>query len=158
MGTIQTVISPFISENQDDLNWVRKRTIKFQLLLIPLSFIFGILMYFGLVFLNYIGFFNEYTDFLDYSIPVLIKYFVWSCFAILGASLFAIGIVRETLIHAAILIVINILLSLTTSWVFDVEKIIYVQPIVMIFQLAFFLYLFDLNQREEIKFLKSFFL
>ena len=149
VGTIQTVISPFISENQDDLNWVRNRTIKFQLLLIPMSFIFGILMYFGLVFLNYLGFFSEYTSILEYSIPVLIKYFVWSCFAILGASLFAIGIVRETLIHAAILIVINILLSLITSWVFDVEKIIYVQPIVMIFQLAFCLYLFDLKTKER---------
>ena len=52
VGTIQTVISPFLSEKQEDLNWVREKTIRLQLLLIPLSFIFGIFMYFWLVFLN----------------------------------------------------------------------------------------------------------
>jgi len=147
IGTIQTVISPFISENQENLEWVRKRTFKFQSILIPISLIFGLFMYLGLAFLVYLGFFSEYENIIKYSIPVLIKYFVWSCFAVLGASLFAIGVVRETLIHGLILIILNIILSTYATWMFDVEKIIYVQPIIMVIQLFFCIYLFNLKTK-----------
>ena len=105
-------------------------------------------MYLGLIFLNYFGFFSEYKI-LEYSVPVVLKYFFWSCFAILGASLFAIGIVRETIIYGVILIILNIFISLLASWLFDVEKIIYVQPIIMIFQLIFSIFLF--NSKTKIR-------
>lgn len=149
IGTIQTVISPYISEKQEDLSWVRRQTFKFQIILIPISIVFGIAMYLGLIFLNYFGFFSEYQNIIEYSVPVVLKYFFWSCFAILGASLFAIGIVRETIIYGVILIILNIFISLLASWLFDVEKIIYVQPIIMIIQLIFSIFLF--NSKTKIR-------
>ncbi len=149
-GTIQTVVSPFFSENQDNKNWVRKRAVSFQLFLIPISLIFGILMYFGLYALLKIGFFNEYQNILKYSVPVIFKYFIWSTFCILGAALFSIGVVKETLIHALVLIILNIILSYFSALWYGIEFIIYIQPIIVFIQLIFCLYLFNRKTKVEI--------
>jgi O-antigen/teichoic acid export membrane protein len=142
-GTIQTVLTPYLSEKQDDLLWVREKTTRLQVLLIPFSFLFGLFLYAGVSGLVYFGFFPDYPNLLNFSIPMIIKYWIWSLFCVFGAALFAIGIVKETLIFGSIVVLFNVVLSTTALYLYGPEYIIYCQPIVVCAQLIAVIYIFN---------------
>jgi len=142
-GTIQTVLTPYLSEKQADLLWVREKTTRLQVLLIPFSFLFGLSLYAGVSGLVYLGFFPDYPNLLNFSIPMIIKYWIWSLFCVFGAALFAIGIVKETLIFGSIVVLFNVVLSTTALYLYGPEYIIYCQPIVVCAQLIAVIYIFN---------------
>jgi O-antigen/teichoic acid export membrane protein len=146
-GTIQTVLTPYLSEKQDNLLWVRQKTIKLQILLIPCSFILGLFLYFGLSILIRLGLFAEYPNALTFAVPMIIKYWIWSLFCVLGAALFAIGVVRETLIYGFLLVLLNVFVSMLAVHLYGVEYIIYSQPIVVCAQFLAVLHIF--NQKTK---------
>ena len=148
-GTIQTVLTPYLSEKQDDLRWVRTKAIRLQILVIPFSFFFGVCLYLGLSFFIHIGFFSEYLNVLKFSVPMIIKYWIWSLFCVFGAALFAIGVIKETLVYGVLIIFLNLLISLLAAYNYGVEYIIYSQPIVAFAQLLVVMYIF--NNKTMIK-------
>ena len=74
--------------------------------------------------------------------PMILKYWIWSLFCVPGAALFAIGIVRETLIAGAVIILFNIVLSIIALTTFGMEYVIYCQPIVAALQLFIVVHIF----------------
>lgn len=111
-GTVQTVITPYFSEKQNDLSWVRAKTFFYQkkliLFTVPISFALIIASY--LLIHYYFGL--EYLEAFPLSLLLIFKYFIWSTYCVIGASLFALGVVKEGNYIAGAVLILNAVFSI----------------------------------------------
>jgi len=134
-GTIQTVITPYFSNKQNDLKWVRSKAIFYQKRLV----LFSILVCIALVIVSnllvtfYFG--DSYNRSIYISYFLIAKYFFWSCFCIQGAVLFSIGIVKEGIYVSILVLVSNIIFSLSLFPLYGVYGVALSQVISSILQL-----------------------
>jgi len=110
-GTVQSVVTPYFSEKQHDLQWVRERTFFYQKKLMLFTIPISIILIAGSFLLVKYYFGIEYEQSFDLSLFLIGKYFVWSSYCILGASLFALGVVKEGIYITALILLINTVLS-----------------------------------------------
>ncbi|MEY8198215.1 MAG: oligosaccharide flippase family protein [Colwellia sp.] len=93
-GTVQTVLTPYFSEKQDDLSWVRQKTIKYQLIvsILSLGTAIGLSLVCWLLVKYYYG--AQYNLAFEIALILMVKFWIWSNYSVIGASLFAIGVVK----------------------------------------------------------------
>lgn len=110
-STLQTVVTPYFSERQEDILWVRRKALTYQgwAGLISIVVTMGLLLVsWGLV--NYY-YGQEYSLTFDLTIILLVKFFLWANYSIIGACLFSIGVIKEGVWIAAICSCFSIVLG-----------------------------------------------
>jgi len=134
-GTIQTVITPYFSNKQKDLTWVRGKAIFYQKRLI----LFSLLVCVSLVILSHLlvnFYFGEaYDDAIYISYFLITKYFIWSCFCVQGAVLFSIGVVKEGIYVSVLVLLTNIICSLLLFPIYGMYGVALSQVITSLLQL-----------------------
>ncbi len=94
INTIQSIVTPYISEKQNDLAWVWKKTVYYQLLSFGLSIILALGMYLTSYLLveYYLG--DDYRLLPYFTLGIIAKFMVWSSYSVLGASLVGLGKIK----------------------------------------------------------------
>ncbi|PHZ84841.1 lipopolysaccharide biosynthesis protein [Paremcibacter congregatus] len=129
VNTVQSIVSPYISERQDNKEWVWVKTCYYQLL----SFIFSIFiatgLYGGAILLTryYLG--EEYAELPDFVLGISGRFLIWSCFAVVGASLVGLGRFKEGFYLALITTPTGIILGYLFFPIWDIYGIIIAQMI-----------------------------
>jgi len=141
-GTIQTIITPYFSEKQSDLLWVKNKAIYYQkrliILSIPISL--GLMLFSFLLVEFYFG--DENSEAVPLSFILILKYLIWSSFCVYGAVLFSIGVVKEGIYIAVLMLFFNVISSFLLFPLFNVYGIAMSQVISAIIQLVLVNYLF----------------
>jgi O-antigen/teichoic acid export membrane protein len=133
IGTVQSIITPHFSENQNNKVWQKKNWIKYQSLAIILAIFVAISMY-ALTYLlikYYLGI--EYNIALDYVGILMIKFIVWSAYAVTGAALAGLGKMQQGLYLVVFTVPISIILGYYLYFDFGILGVIYGQIIANIF-------------------------
>jgi O-antigen/teichoic acid export membrane protein len=100
-ATTQMIATPYFSERSKDKPWLIKHIIKYQSILIVISILVAMAVFlFVIILVKYI-YGGVYLSILEYLPILLIKYVVWSSFAMTGVALLGMGIVKEGTILAA---------------------------------------------------------
>jgi O-antigen/teichoic acid export membrane protein len=109
--TVQSIATPHFSEHADEEIWFRRQLLRNQVRMAALSVIVAILLY-GMAFF-FVPFFYgpAYHSTLVYLAILLIRYVVWSSYAILGVALVGLGLMRLSFVGVVISASINLCLS-----------------------------------------------
>jgi O-antigen/teichoic acid export membrane protein len=113
-STVQSITTPYFSERAKDKVWFRHQLIKNQLRMVPLSIAVAALVYLLAWILVHIFYGPEYYSTLTYLLILLIKYVLWSSYALTSVALFGFGLVHYNFIAATI----STLMGLTLSYIF----------------------------------------
>lgn len=97
-GTIQSIVTPYFSENSKNKEWIYMQLKKNQLRMAILSIIMAIIIYYGCFI--FIPFFygNDYTMTLPYLKLLMVKYVIYSSYSIIGVCLLGLGLVKSNFI------------------------------------------------------------
>lgn len=148
-GTIQTVITPYFSEKQENRAWIREKASEYQTKLIfitlPFSFVLALASY--LMVEYYFG--EEYQDAIVYSWFLIGKYLIWSCFCIYGAVLFSIGVVKEGIYIALITLIFNVLASVLLFNQYETLGVAISQFITSLISLILIRFVFHMKTKEQ---------
>ncbi|MEY8241744.1 MAG: oligosaccharide flippase family protein [Cycloclasticus sp.] len=108
-GTVQTVLTPYFSEMQHDLSWVRQKTIKYQLIVSIVSFAtaVGLSLLCWLLVKYHYG--EQYNLAFEIVLILMVKFWLWSNYSVIGASLFAIGVVKIGVVVALVCSLVSLL-------------------------------------------------
>ena len=110
-ATAQIITTPFFSANSSDRPWFVSKLIKYQLMMVGLSCLVAVSVYFVVSLLVEHLYGDEYQLVLDVLPILLIKYVVWSSFAIIGVALLGLGSFKEGTFLAAVVAPIAALVS-----------------------------------------------
>lgn len=101
-ATVQSIVTPYFSQNEHNETWIRTQLKKNQLRLVYLSIIvaFGVWAVAGILVPAIYG--SEYQSVMNYLPILMIKYVIWSSYAIAGAVIFGLGMMKFNFISAAI--------------------------------------------------------
>lgn len=136
VNTIQSIVSPYISEQQDDKQWVWKKTVHYQGICVLFSILIAIVLYLGSVFMTtfYLG--EQYSELPDFVLGIIGRFLIWSCFAVVGASLVGLGRFKEGFYLALLTTPIGIVLGYTLFPQWGIYGIIIAQMIAALITLT----------------------
>ncbi len=111
-GTVQSIVTPHFSENENNYLWLKHNLIKYQLLMIPFAVLISLFLY-ALAYCVVTYYYGlEYSQVLEILILLLINYMIISTYTITGGALVGLGV-----IHSGIYIVlISTFSSLLTGY------------------------------------------
>ncbi|KZN40504.1 lipopolysaccharide biosynthesis protein [Pseudoalteromonas luteoviolacea] len=148
-GTIQTVITPYFSEKQDNGAWIREKASEYQnkliFITIPFSFVLAFASY--LMVEYYFG--EEYRNAVVYSWFLIGKYFIWSCFCVYGAVLFSIGVVKEGIYIALATLIFNVFISVLLFSQYETLGVAISQFITSLMSLLLIRYVFHIKTKGQ---------
>jgi O-antigen/teichoic acid export membrane protein len=110
-GVVQSIITPYFSAHCQDKKWVYSYLIKNQLKMIILSIIVAIGTYIFCYFFVPYFYGEQYRSVLTYLEILLLKYIVYSSYALIGAVLVGLGLTNYNLLVVAITTPISLILS-----------------------------------------------
>lgn len=153
-ATTQMIATPYFSERASDPNWILIALIKYQALLIGLSILVAIGVYFFAFILVKFFYGNLYANVLTYLPILLTRYVIWSAYAITGVALLGMGAIKEGTAIAAVVTPMGLIVSYVLSKYFGVVGVAWGQVIAAIMSLvaittfAFFLIKAKFNSLE----------
>jgi len=129
INTIQSIVSPYISEQQNNKVWVWNKTLRYQLLSFVFAIFIAIAIYLTSILLKsyYLG--EQYSELPDFTLGIVGRFLIWSCFAVVGASLVGLGRFKEGFYLALISTPIGIVLGYLFFPYWGIYGIIYAQMI-----------------------------
>lgn len=129
-GTVQSIVTPYFSEYCRDEKWITQQLMKNQLRMIGLSSIVAIGIYFFCYYFIPLIYGERYLITLLYLKILLIKYVIYSSYAIIGVALVGLGLTKYNLISDLITTPISLFLSyLFLNW-YGIIGVAYAQVVV----------------------------
>lgn len=101
-GTVQSIAAPYLSESSMDMAKFRRILLTNQARLFLLAVVVACGIYIGARILIPIAYEPPYLEALDYLPILLLKYILWSSYALVGAGLVGLGLMHYTFTVAAI--------------------------------------------------------
>jgi len=133
IGTVQSIVTPHFSEKEHDNEWQRRAWIKYQLLTVVVAVGVAIATYLlaYLVVEFYYG--VDYHQVVEFTSVLMIKFFVWSTYAVTGSALVGLGKMKQGLYIVLFSAPISVLLGYLLYGNFGVLGVVYGQIFVNIF-------------------------
>jgi len=110
-STIQVIATPYFSENAQDAAWFRSRLLNYQLRTTALSIAVALAAYGLGVLLVTKVYSASYQPMLTYLPILLLRYVVWSSYAVIGVALLGLGFVRYNSAVVAVSTPLGLVLS-----------------------------------------------
>jgi len=110
-ATVQQVWTPYLTERADEESWFRKQVHRIQLRTIFLSIGVSILVVLAAYVLVHLYYGTEYIPTVIYLSILILKYILWSAYAVMGIALLGLGLMKYNFIVVAITTPIGLLLS-----------------------------------------------
>ncbi len=117
-ATVQTISTPYFSERAGDREWMGKTVLHTQLKMAGLSVVAAVCLY-AVAYLLISYFYGPaYLPALDFLPVLLMRYVLWSCFAVTGVALLGMGYMKYNLIVVLITTPLSLFLAyaLLQSW------------------------------------------
>ena len=130
IGTVQSIVTPYFSEKEDDKSWQKKVWIKYQSLTLFVSFFTAVFMYTLVVLLIEFYFGKTYAVTSDFVLILMIKFFVWSSYAITGAAMAGLGKIKQGFYLVSFTVPVSVILGYYLYGIYGVNGVIYSQIIV----------------------------
>jgi O-antigen/teichoic acid export membrane protein len=110
-GTVQSISTPYFSEKASDEKWFRNKLIKtqFQMTILSIFVAVGIIVMASVIVPLIYG--EVYKASLNYIFVLLLKYILFSSYAIIGVAILGLGMVHYSLIIVCFTTIINGFLS-----------------------------------------------
>ena len=110
-GTVQAITTPYFSEHAHDKTWIRHQLVRNQgrMLLLSIAVAIGIYILAAILVPWVYG--PNYSSTLTYLIVLLIKYVIWSSYAVIGVSLLGMGLMNYNFVVVAITTPTGLILS-----------------------------------------------
>ncbi|WP_027708815.1 lipopolysaccharide biosynthesis protein [Zooshikella ganghwensis] len=105
VGTAQSILTPYFSENRKKPSWVWKKMLSYQLIVFLGAVIISIIGYFGVFLLIKFYYGVEYESLNYYYSTIVTRFIAWASFSIVGVALLGMGIVKQGFYIAALLII-----------------------------------------------------
>lgn len=97
-GVVQQIITPYFSENSNDATWIRMNLKHTMMRMFALSFATALGIYFmAFIFINFLGS-EVYSLSLEFLPIILVKYIVYSSYAIIGGAFVGLGFMGYNLL------------------------------------------------------------
>jgi O-antigen/teichoic acid export membrane protein len=110
-ATVQSIVTPYFSERAQNETWMRRQIRRNQLRMSALSLAVAASVY-GLAWVLVQTVYGlSYRDTLTYLAVLLLKYVIYSSYAVIGVAIFSLGFVRYNFIAVAISTPLGLLLS-----------------------------------------------
>jgi O-antigen/teichoic acid export membrane protein len=109
--TVQAIATPEFSHRAGDAAWFRRHLPKQQVRLTALSWVVAVVVYLAALVAVPLVYGPRYHSTLVYLPILLLKFVVWSSYAIIGVALFGLGLVRYNVIAVAVATPIGFALS-----------------------------------------------
>lgn len=147
-STVQTVVTPYFSERQTDLLWVRSKALSYQgwVGLASIGVVLGLFLLCWFLVVFYYG--SEYQLALDLTVILLIKFFLWANYSVIGACLFAVGVIKEGIYIAAISVLVSLFASYYLFFYYGITGVAWGQVVASFFNLFLIYVLFNVKIRE----------
>jgi O-antigen/teichoic acid export membrane protein len=110
-STIQTISTPYFSERATDISWLRQTVRSTQLKMAGLSIVAAVGLYVVAYLLVEFYYGPAYRSMMQYIPILLLRYIVWSCFAVVGVALLGMGYMKYNLIVVSITTPVLLVLS-----------------------------------------------
>jgi len=110
-ATVQQVWTPYLTERADEESWFRKQVRRIQLRTIFLSIGVSLLVVIAAYVLVHLYYGTEYIPTVTYLSILILKYILWSAYAVMGIALLGLGLMKYNFIVVAITTPIGLLLS-----------------------------------------------
>lgn len=130
IGTVQSIVTPYFSEKEDDKLWQKKVWIKYQLIAILMSFCTAITMYILVYLLVEFYFGDTYVLTKGYVLLLMIKFFSWSTYAVTGSALAGLGKIKQGFYLVIFTVPSSIILGYYLYGIYGINGIIYSQIVV----------------------------
>lgn len=117
-STVQTIATPYFSEKSDNKEEFLRVLKKYEKLMILVAFGVSIIAFIAVPPFIKIVYGNDYAPAGIYFRILVLKYFFWSCYALIGVSILGLGEIRWNFLSVSISAIISPLLSyyLITSY------------------------------------------
>jgi len=110
-STVQSIATPYFSERAHKKDWFYNQLIRNQTRMIVLSFPVATIVYIAAFLLIEIFYGSAYQTSLTYLAIMLIKYVIWSSFAIIGIALIGLGMVHYNFVAVTITTPLGLIMS-----------------------------------------------
>jgi O-antigen/teichoic acid export membrane protein len=110
-ATVQSISTPYLSERARELEWFRSKvkSTQIQMAFLSLGVAAGLL---GVAYVLIHFFYGiEYLATLSFLPILLVKYVIWSCYAVMGVALLGLGYMKYNLIVVSVVTPVGILAS-----------------------------------------------
>lgn len=143
--TVQSIATPYFSEHADEEIWFRRQVLRNQTRMAALSVMVAILLYGAAFFFVPFFYGPVYQSTLVYLAILLIRYIVWSSYAILGVAVVGLGLVRLNFVASIICTSINLCLTylllqrfgvVGVAWAQTVSAVIYFFICIVVMRMA----------------------
>ena len=128
-NTVQSIATPYFSEHADEEMWFRRQLVINQIRMAALSVMVAVLLY-GVAFFFVRYFYGPaYHSTLVYLAILLIRYVVWSSYAILGVAVVGLGLMRLSFVGLIISTSINLFLTYFLLQQFGIVGVAWAQTV-----------------------------
>ncbi len=101
-GTVQSITTPYFSEHAQDEAWFRRQLVHNQVRMALLSVVVALGIYFLAWILVPLVYGPEYSPTLAYLAILLVRYVIWSSYAVIGPALLGLGLMHYNFAVVAI--------------------------------------------------------
>lgn len=135
-STAQSFVTPFFCEKADDGKWMKKNIVRVQVIIIGVSIMGAIFTYLAAYVVITLFYGSQYISSLAYLQLLLIKYIIWSSFAIIGVGLVALGAVKFNFLVVLISTPLRIALAYVLIFDYGIKGIVWSQIVANILMLT----------------------
>lgn len=107
-ATIQSISTPYFSERASEEQWFRRKLVHLQTQTMILSLGVALGVYLVAKILLPLAYGPAYQSAINYLAVLLLKYVIFSSYAIIGIALFALGFVKYNFVSAAVSMVVGV--------------------------------------------------
>lgn len=130
IGTVQSIVTPYFSEKENDKSWQKKVWIKYQSLAILVSLFVAISMYVLISLLVEFYFGNTYIQIKEFVLLLMVKFLVWSTYAVTGSAMAGLGKIKQGFYLVLFSVPVSILLGYYLYHIYGVNGVVYGQIII----------------------------
>lgn len=149
-SVVQQFTTPYMCEKTDNRAWVKKQFYKVQLGMSGISLLVAAALYLGAYIIIHFMYGQQYAASLDFLQILMLKYVIYSSFAITGVVMFALGNFKYNFISSLSACVMNIVLSYVLMLNYGINGIAWGQVaaacVAFCISFAFILYIFNRGQ------------
>ena len=109
--TAQSISTPYLSERSSERNWFQRQLKLNQFRASALSLVVATGVYVMGWILIKLVYGQSYDSTMDYLLILLLRYILWSSFAIIGVAIFALGFVRYNFLNALVTTIFSLVVS-----------------------------------------------
>jgi len=150
-ATVQSIATPYFSERAREVDWLRNKVVVTQLQMVGLSIGVAVVVYLGARVFVPLIYGPSYVMTLLYLEILLLRYILWSSYAVLGVALLGLGLLGYNLIAAAITTPFGLIVSYLLLQRMGISGVAWAQVIAAGLNLILLLWLTRLGLRRAEK-------